>query len=77
MVPPKSHPRYRQLVTGEYSHSFKSVSTSMLVSLHIRRVQASQKNPEAIAAGVEAISVFFSKYEDLLTDDLNAIFGIE
>jgi len=75
MIPPKSHPRFRQLVTGELNHSFKSISTSMFGTLLVRRVQAANQAPAAIIAAIDEVAVFFDKYESIVSDDLKSIFG--
>jgi hypothetical protein len=75
MIPPKSHPRYKQLVTGEFTHSFQVFAGSMCVSRNSRNVQASGGSPEAVAAAVEDVYAFFVKFESVLTADIKAIFG--
>jgi hypothetical protein len=75
MLPPKSHPRLRQLVTGEYSYSFQVFAGSMCVSRNLREVQKSSGSPEAVAAAIDDVYAFFTKFESVLAADLKAIFG--
>lgn len=75
MIPPKSHPRYRQLVTGEFTHPFKAFAGSMCVSQNLRSVKNSGGSPESIEAAVNDVYAFFVRFESTLVDDIKAIFG--
>jgi hypothetical protein len=75
MIPPKSHPRFKQLVTGEFSHSFQVFAGSMCISRNLREVQKSGGSPQAVAAAIDDVYAFFVKFESVLAADLKAIFG--
>lgn len=74
MVPTPNHPRYRQLVTGEFVHNFKQFSAGMCVSRNQRKVAM---NPESttVNGAIHEVHAFFEKFENILADDLKAIFG--
>jgi hypothetical protein len=74
MVPSPSHPRYRQLVKGEFTHKFKQFTAGMCVSRNQRKV-AMDNSPQATAEAVKDIHEFFQKFEGILEEDLKAIFG--
>lgn len=75
MVPPKTHPRFAQLATGQIPHAFGLVSAGMFVALHQRKVQTAGRSPAAVAAAVDEIHAFFTKYEVAIAGDIKAIFG--
>lgn len=75
MVPPKSHPRYKELVTGQFSHSFRLLPAGMCVARNLRAVRLEGGGSELLQNAIEDVHTFFSKYEPIMTDDLKAIFG--
>ena len=77
MIPPKDHPTWRLLVTGERVHSFKALSAAMCVARIVRFVQKEGGSPEAVELAVDDLHAFFRKLESLLADDIKAIFGEE
>lgn len=77
MVPDKDHARFRQLVTGEISHTFQLFSANMCLSRNQRKVAEEGRSPMAISEAIEDLHSFFVKFETLLTDDLNTLFPEE
>jgi CheY-like chemotaxis protein len=75
MVPPKTHPRFKQLVTGEFTYSFRALAGSMCVSRNQREVRRSGKDEKAVAAAIDDVHAFFVKFEKALAADIDAIFG--
>ena len=75
MIPDKNHPRFRQLVTGEFAHSFQNFTAGMCVSRNQRIVREAGGSPDAVASATEIVHGFFVKYEDLFAADLKIIFG--
>lgn len=75
MIPDKSHPRFRQLVTEEYAHSFQNFTAGMCVSRNQRLVREAGRTPESILNATETVHGFFVKYEELFAADLKIIFG--
>jgi len=75
VIPDKNHPRYRQLVTGEFRHSFQNFTAGMCVSRNQRLVRESAESPDSIGTATEVVHGFFVKYEELFAADLKIIFG--
>lgn len=75
MIPPKTHPRWAQLASGELKHSFRALSGAMCVSRIVRFVQKEGASSEVIELAVNDLHEFFSKLEDSLAPDLKEIFG--
>lgn len=73
MIPPKSDPRWKQLLTGDLQHSFAAASAAMCVSRNRRRL-LQDSSAEAVQKGVDDVHAFFSKFESIVADDLKAIF---
>lgn len=77
MIPPKHHPTWKALVTGERVHSFKALSAAMCVSRIVRFVQKEGGSRAAVELAVEDLHAFFAKLEATLGEDLRALFGEE
>lgn len=75
MVPDKSHPRFRELVTGEYGHSFSGFPANMCLSNCQRRVRARGEDPTVVDAAVEEVHAFLQKFETEFAEDIRRIFG--
>lgn len=74
MVPDKSHPRYRELVTGQFEHTFQVFSANMCISNNQRKVRAANSSPQSIAEAISDLHAFFSKFESVFADELKLIF---
>lgn len=75
MVPPKSHPRFRELATGSFEHSFRLMTAGMCVSRNVRAIRMSEAPPELVGRAIDDIHAFFTRHEPIMADDLKAIFG--
>ncbi|HEY6007849.1 MAG TPA: hypothetical protein VIU40_05950 [Geobacteraceae bacterium] len=75
MIPPKDHPAWKPLVRGECTHTFKALSAAMCVSRVVRFVQKQGGTAEAVDLAIDDLYSFFVKLEDLLREDIEAIFG--
>jgi hypothetical protein len=75
MIPPKSHPTWKELVKGQRRHQFKALSAAMCVSRIVRFVQKEGASPAAVELAVEDLHAFFAKLEGMLGEDLEALFG--
>lgn len=75
MVPPVSHPVWRQLVTGERVHQFEAVSASMCTARIIRFVRREGGSPAAVELGIRDLHAFFTKCEAVLASDIRRLFG--
>ncbi|MBF0236769.1 MAG: hypothetical protein HQM12_03625 [SAR324 cluster bacterium] len=74
MIPDKSNPKWKQLVTGALPHQFKVVPAGMLISRLLRESQKDRSTAN-IERCVKEAHEFFIKYESLLGNDIKAIFG--
>ena len=74
MIPPKSHPIWKLLVTNRISHDFKLVTGSMLVETLVRKVQR-DNSPETIESCIDDAHEFFEDFEDVFHEDIKDIFG--
>ena len=73
MIPPKKHPKWRELVKGEIKPNFKVFSGNMIVSRLSKAIRLDDSN-ENIQRCVDDAYNFFSKFENLFGDELTAIF---
>ena len=73
MIPPKTDPRWQQLLTGQRQHQFKVASAAMCVARNQRTVSL-DASPQALEKGVDEIHTFFTKFERVVQEDLNVIF---
>ena len=73
MIVAKENPKWEELLTGKLKHQFRLASAAMMVSKCQRRV-VSDLSPQNINKNIDELYAFFAKYEDLVTDDLKAIF---
>jgi hypothetical protein len=74
MLPKKTDPRWKALVTGSVQHQFKMVAAGLCVARN-QRILAKDSSPAALEAALGEVFTFFEKYESILTDDITAIFG--
>jgi hypothetical protein len=74
MIPPKSHPKWKMLVTDQITYDFKLVSGSMLLGTLVRKVKK-DNSPEMIDACIDDAREFFQNFEEIFRDDLKVIFG--
>lgn len=72
MIPPKEDPRWKDLLTGKTNHPFKVASAGMCVARNQRHVL---QDPAQMAQGVAEVHAFFEKFERILADDLQVLFG--
>jgi len=74
MIPPKSDVRWLKLIKGEVSHNFKNVSAGLMLSRLNRQLSSAFGVVESEKC-IDELHAFFTKYEQLLGDDIDAIFG--
>ncbi|ALG67551.2 hypothetical protein [Beggiatoa leptomitoformis] len=74
MVPDKSEPLWRLLVTGQKNYKCQVVPASMMLARVIRATQLDDST-ENIDKCVSEIHSFFTRYEPILEQDILAIFG--
>jgi hypothetical protein len=74
MIPPKEDPKWTDLLRGQVQHQFQLASAAMIVSRCQRQVFG-DPSPNTINKNVDELYAFFSKFENVAGDDLNAIFS--
>jgi hypothetical protein len=72
MIPPKTHPVWATLLKGKTQHQFKMAAASMLF-FNLR--SQCQKEPARFDALLEEARRFLIKYENVLGDDIQKLFG--
>ncbi|OHD16408.1 MAG: hypothetical protein A2086_08070 [Spirochaetes bacterium GWD1_27_9] len=73
MLPEKTNPKWKKLLTGEINHNFKSIPAAMMVS-RLKREIKKNDSPEHAKKLIEEVYNFFSKFEVILTEDIKVIF---
>lgn len=71
MLPNKSDPRWLALLTGATNYKFSNAAVSMLMFQLKSKVRTDNAN---IAQHVAEMHTFFTKYENVLKDDIKVIF---
>ncbi len=74
MLPPKTDPRWRKLVTGEIKHEFELFSAGLMMT-RIGRSLSHDSSEPTVQKYVDETHAFFSKYEAVLQNDIKAVFG--
>jgi len=73
MIAPKEDPKWTALLRGEIQHQFQLASAAMIVSRCQRQVFG-DPSPQTVTKNLDELHTFFSKFENVAGDDLNAIF---
>ena len=76
MLPPKTHPRWKDLVRGRLNVSFTLLATQFFITRVTGRARIDPSN-ENIERLVDEAYAFFKKNEGLAQKDIQAIFGQE
>ena len=76
MIPPRNDGKWSKLVTGEINHKFKVMSAGLLLA-RIQRETKSSSDSLTLQRCIGEVYAFFEKYENLLREDITAIFGQE
>ena len=74
MIPSKADGIWAKLVTGQAQFSLKSVPAGLMIS-RMQRQTKSDADPEVLRLCVEEAHAFFTKFEDILSEDIVNIFG--
>ena len=72
MIAPREDPRWEELLTGRLKHQFQMASAAMIVSRCQRQVH---NEPQSLRKNLDELHAFFSKFENVVSDDLKAIFS--
>lgn len=73
-MPPKTHPKWADLVLGRINHKFSKAAASMLL-FQLRCDLKQDASPAALQRAVDQLHAFCEKYQGMLRDDLHAIFN--
>lgn len=74
MVPPKTHPKWSQLLLGRFDYKFSNAPASMLLfqlKCDLRR----DASPAAMSRAIDQMHAFCMKYERFVLSDLQTIFN--
>jgi hypothetical protein len=74
MIPSKNHPKWVPFIKGEIHSSFKTASGNMLISRLSRSIEKDSSSANLSKSLTEAYN-FFSKFENIFSDELNEIFS--
>jgi len=72
MVPAESHPSWAKLIQGDINYRFQQSSANMLF-FNLRAKH--RKDPSALKECIGEARSFFAKYENVLIQDIKAIFN--
>ncbi len=72
MIPPKSDPRWEQIVLGNEVFNVQALPAKMLM-MRVRLL-ARDRTPQKIESAIEIAFEFFSRNEKILIDDIKNIF---
>ncbi|MTJ81473.1 MAG: hypothetical protein F8N37_10690 [Telmatospirillum sp.] len=76
MLPPKTHPRWKELVCGKVKVSFTLLATKFFITRVTGRAKIDPSS-ESIGQLIDEAYAFFKKNEKLAQKDIEAIFGQE
>lgn len=77
MLPPKTHPRWKELICGKLGKLKVNFLATQFFITRVRGVAALDSSPERIASLIDEAYAFFQKNEKLVKKDIIAIFGEE
>jgi deoxyribodipyrimidine photolyase len=72
MIATKENPRWEELLSGQFAHQFQLASAAMIVSRCQRQVM---REPQTLQKNIDELHAFFTKFENVVSDDLKAIFS--
>ncbi|MCL1894870.1 MAG: hypothetical protein FWG02_11695 [Holophagaceae bacterium] len=74
MLAPKDDSRWTDLLNGKLQHQFQLASAAMIVSRCQRQVLR-DPSAQTLSKNLDELYSFFSKFENVVSDDLKAIFS--
>jgi hypothetical protein len=74
MIMPKDDPRWMALLRGQIQHQFKFVAAAMMVS-KCQRLVIFDSSPQNVDKTLNDLYAYFTKFENMVKDDLNTIFS--
>lgn len=74
-VPPKSNPRWEEVVTGKKTYTLKFLAAKILLGRLVRNVKA-DNSPASVSAAIGELHAIYSKNADKpsVKEDLETIF---
>ena len=73
MIPPKTDPRWTDLVTGNRPYPLKGLASRMMLT-RVRLI-GSREDQRSVAEAVDTAYDFFSKNLEAAREDIRTIFG--
>ena len=73
MIASKDHAKWTELLDGQLQHQFQLASAAMIVSRCQRQVLR-DPSPAMVSKNIDELHAFFTKFENVVSDDLKAIF---
>ena len=73
MIASKEDPKWTALLSGQLQHQFQLASAAMIVSRCQRQVLR-DPSPQTLNKNLDELYAFFTKFENVVSDDLKAIF---
>jgi len=73
MIAPKDDPQWEKLLCGDVQHQFQLASAAMIVSRCQRQVMR-DPSPQTVKKNLDELHAFFTKFENVVSDDLAEIF---
>ncbi|QDK45193.1 hypothetical protein DOM22_08500 [Bdellovibrio sp. ZAP7] len=74
MIPPKEHPRWREIVAHDGNLSLHALSTKMVMT-RVRTVLGTSPTEEKVQEAITIAFDFFKKNEFAVADDIKTLFG--
>ena len=73
MIAPKDNAKWTELLNGQVQHQFQLASAAMIVS-RCQRQLLRDPSPQTLSKNLDELHAFFTKFENVVSDDLKAIF---
>lgn len=74
MVPGKTDPRWKQIVTGNKEYNFSGLATKMLM-MRVKMITKTDQSPAKVQEAIDIAHDFFMKNENIVKDDIKLLFG--
>jgi predicted ATP-dependent Lon-type protease len=76
MLPPKEHPRWREIVTRNGDISLHALATKMVMT-RVKTVIGKEPSEDKVQEAITIAYDFFKKNEFAVADDIELLFGKE
>jgi hypothetical protein len=75
MIPPKSDPKWKRLVTGNEQYALTGLAARMMLTR--ARLMAAKRDERTLQEAIDVAYEYFSKNSEAARDDIRALFGEE